>query len=421
MSGELVYEVRLSVTDTDPTLLDRWLAEHVEAMLALPGFVDCEVAVPGDDGDGAVRRVTRYRLRDRAALEHYLQHDAAAMRAEGTDFFGERLSSERSVFGLARASSLPQCLNCGTPLTSQYCGECGQRASSRLISLGQLMADALGDVLDVDSRLWRTVRALSFRPGHLTLEYLNGRRASYMPPFRTYLFLSLVFFVLVALLPDGDSDTAAASGAVAEAADELAAAANGTGTADDAAGDGEEDDDVSVRFGRDLASCHEAAERFGGGFLISARKLHDLCERSTEDGFLVDVAEDLRDRLPGAVFFFLPLIALVLKLLYPLSRRYYVEHLLFIVHVQAFLFLVLIVNTLLEYAETLLPWLKWPELLLSIAFVLYVPYYLYRAMRRVYRQGRWVTTAKYLVLVNAYVVAAGLVFLGAAVLSILSV
>ena len=51
----------------------------------------------------------------------------------------------------------PDCLNCGTELRGQYCGHCGQRASSRLISLWELTRDAFGDLLELDSRLWRTL------------------------------------------------------------------------------------------------------------------------------------------------------------------------------------------------------------------------------------------------------------------------
>ena len=96
------------------------------------------------------------------------------------------------------------CLNCGTRLRGQYCGNCGQRASSRLISLWELMRDAFGDLLELDSRLWRTLIPLLVRPGKLTRDYLEGRRARYMPPFRMYLVLSVIFFVVAFFDPRDD-------------------------------------------------------------------------------------------------------------------------------------------------------------------------------------------------------------------------
>src|SRR5210317_1901963 len=98
----------------------------------------------------------------------------------------------------------PNCLNCGTELRGQYCGSCGQRARGRLISLWELLQDALGDIFEIDSRLWRTLIPLLIRPGKLTLDYLEGRRARYMPPFRMYLVLSVLFFVVAFFNPRED-------------------------------------------------------------------------------------------------------------------------------------------------------------------------------------------------------------------------
>ena len=98
----------------------------------------------------------------------------------------------------------PDCLNCGARLRGQYCGDCGQRATSRLISLWELLRDGFGDLLDLDSRLWQTLRPLLIRPGLLTLDYLQGRRARYMPPFRMYLVLSVVFFIVAFFDPRDD-------------------------------------------------------------------------------------------------------------------------------------------------------------------------------------------------------------------------
>ena len=51
-------------------------------------------------------------------------------------------------------------------------------------------------------------------------------------------------------------------------------------------------------------------------------------------------AETLARNIPKAMFVFLPLLALCMKLIYWRPRRYYVEHLLFMVHNHTFVFLV---------------------------------------------------------------------------------
>ena len=73
-----------------------------------------------------------------------------------------------------------------------------------MISLWALLKEAFGDLFELDSRLWRTLLPLALKPGRLTRDYLNGRRARYMPPFRMYLVLSLAFFVIAFFDPQKD-------------------------------------------------------------------------------------------------------------------------------------------------------------------------------------------------------------------------
>lgn len=54
--------------------------------------------------------------------------------------------------------------------------------------------------LDIDGRMFLTLKTLLLKPGLLSLEYRNGRRASYTPPFRMYLVVSIFFFVLISYL-----------------------------------------------------------------------------------------------------------------------------------------------------------------------------------------------------------------------------
>jgi len=93
---------------------------------------------------------------------------------------------------------MKSCKNCDTPLEARYCPQCGQRDIELDRPLAELLREALGEALDVDGRAARTVWTLIRRPGLLTSEYLAGRRRRYSPPFRLYLIISLLFFVLTA-------------------------------------------------------------------------------------------------------------------------------------------------------------------------------------------------------------------------------
>src|SRR6478736_2879997 len=99
-----------------------------------------------------------------------------------------------------------ECKNCGEPLAGRYCSACGQAADVRIPSFGGLVVDALGDVFNFDSRVWRSLATL-VRPGRLTARFLEGQRAKYTPPFRLYIVTSLVFFAVFSLGRGGASVT----------------------------------------------------------------------------------------------------------------------------------------------------------------------------------------------------------------------
>lgn len=92
------------------------------------------------------------------------------------------------------------CANCGAPLAGPYCAQCGQAADDLRKPLRLLASELSHDVFAFDTRFFRTIVPLFFRPGFLTVEYLSGRREPYVPPLRAYIFASVIFFGLVALV-----------------------------------------------------------------------------------------------------------------------------------------------------------------------------------------------------------------------------
>jgi hypothetical protein len=130
---------------------------------------------------------------------------------------------------------------------------------------------------------------------------------------------------------------------------------------------------------------------------------------------------NLYDNIPIALIVLLPIMAFVLKLLYPLSRRYYVEHLLFFVHFHAFLFLILTLQILIGRLNSVLPTPEAVGILVIVAASFYVPVYLFVAMRRVYGQGRLVTAFKYIALSVSYFAGFTVTMLGAALMAAFSV
>ncbi len=86
------------------------------------------------------------------------------------------------------------CRNCGEVVNRKYCGACGQLAENFHKPVGDLLLEALTDLLSFDGRVARTIPALIFNPGQVTKRYLSGERQRFVPPFRLYLLASFVFF-----------------------------------------------------------------------------------------------------------------------------------------------------------------------------------------------------------------------------------
>lgn len=85
-----------------------------------------------------------------------------------------------------------ECLNCHDHYTGNYCPRCGQAASTDRFSM-KVAAENFAEAYGMGERgMFRTILDLILRPGHLILDYLRGRRASYFAPFKMYFLLAAV-------------------------------------------------------------------------------------------------------------------------------------------------------------------------------------------------------------------------------------
>ncbi|UIP06853.1 DUF3667 domain-containing protein [Erythrobacter sp. SDW2] len=88
-----------------------------------------------------------------------------------------------------------ECLNCGTALTGHFCHECGQKAHIHR-SISGIMHDLVHGVLHLDGKLWETLPKLVFKPGRLTREYIEGKRARHVSPMAMFLFSVFMMFAV---------------------------------------------------------------------------------------------------------------------------------------------------------------------------------------------------------------------------------
>ncbi len=267
------------------------------------------------------------------------------------------------------------CANCQTPSADIYCSHCGQRLDTRINSVWHFASEATEVLTHADSRVWNTLRPLLLQPGFLSKEFFAGRRARYLQPFRLYLILSVVFLLLASWL-------------------------------------GEESGTEIVKIDEsDKVECSNLKSDLPGSQWLRPRLIAS-CEKLKAEGGN-ELGQSVVHNLGRAMFVFLPLMALLMKLLYWHPRRYYLEHLLLLLHNHAFVFLWMSIYLLAMHWLGSSGW----KALVSLLLLAYFVRYLYRSMKVFYGQGHWLTSLKFSALALIYMVCAGLMLLATTIVS----
>jgi len=281
----------------------------------------------------------------------------------------------------AEQAAAPLCDNCGASVPGKYCGTCGQRLEPPVHSLGHFLAVAFEDVTHADTRLWRTLGALLFKPGFLTHEFLAGRRARYLPPVRLYLVLSVAFFLCASITHSQGEviQVGTTSHGVPKSA-RVVPLSDAESLSGEPARPGETPQQQAER------EC--GMTNYAGPWQAQLRPaMQRACLKIRADNAHSLVAA-FEHNLPRIMFLFLPLLAAIMMLFYWRPRHYYVEHLLLLLHNHACVFVVL---PLAWGVGALVPRAAgWVD----FAVFVYLVWYMYRSMRSVYGQGRWLTIAK---------------------------
>jgi len=265
------------------------------------------------------------------------------------------------------------CKNCDAILVGRYCASCGQRADVHVPSTRELVHEVLEGLTHSDSRLWRTLLSLWFRPGRLTEEFFAGRRAISLPPFRLYLIVSVAFFLIVSVSQTSDVQV------IQFSLSDKPAAANTPLS-------GVNCDSMTI---------------FNGTHPDWDRRIQRTCAEIQRDNART-LKHNLFAALPKAMFVFLPLIAFLNMLVYWRPRRRYAEQLVFLLHLQAFFFsagiLIILLGNLAHHSPSvagvsrvLRPLLGWS-----------LPVYTVLALRRVFKNGWTATLLKAFALSVAY-------------------
>ncbi len=238
------------------------------------------------------------------------------------------------------------CLNCGAVVQSRFCSECGQENVELKEDFFHLAGHVIADFFHFDSKFFRTIIPLFTKPGYLTKEYWAGRRVRYVHPLRLFFFIAIVFMISMTFFYSHF--------------------------------------DKAIKGSMIFRTPGTNETR-----TLSLDEKQALTEKEKEDNRQVALLNRGVDayfaQLKYISFFMLPLFGLVFKVLYRKSKRFYTDHLVYVLHLQSFAYVVVALLLLLPFAI--------PE---SISIVrrlmmLSILIYMILSLKQLYRQS-WTRT-----------------------------
>lgn len=336
---------------------------------------------------------------------------------------------------LERGGKVSPCRNCAAPVLGAFCAACGQPTDTHRRSVLHLLHDLVKDLASFDSRILRTVRALFFEPGELSLAFRDGRTQRYVPAVRLYLFISLIFFLFLSItgtailqleltttphryFADTNGRVFEEKGGVDNLLEGLKADKNGDVFADTGEGgpsvriygmkaDGSATNNISANTFF-FSAIRKSHSQISPGVTGALRQQHAFLANLPLGSSLKSWVGDRLDRMlqtlavdpaaingpltewiPRVLFVLLPVFACLLALFYRRQKKdfYFVDHLVFSLNMHSFAFALILLMVIL--ARIVAGGTAAGLALLAIALYLFV------AMKRFYKQGWAWTSVKF--------------------------
>ena len=80
-----------------------------------------------------------------------------------------------------------------------FCPECGQKNKGSKITFATFLKEVFNGFISLDAKVWTTLIPLLIKPGKVSRDFIEGRRARYTNPFQFYISVSIVFFLILFL------------------------------------------------------------------------------------------------------------------------------------------------------------------------------------------------------------------------------
>lgn len=356
-----------------------------------------------------------------------------------------KLNLKKKSKKLIKVESL-ECFNCGHPFFGgeKFCPECGQKNKEPKITFGNFAHEVFNGFISWDSKFWTTFIPLLTKPGKVSKDYINGKRQRYANPFRFYLTISVLFFLML-----GASKGYKELGYLNGSKKQISNQANivNLDSINNIVLDSVKVNEILTNKGVKTAlenlDSTQKKEIFKGISTINNDSLTKEIQKKIKENkyskfrayskkhpeaSINDALDSLNypktffnkfvyDRIVTfgnfnqekdfkelankgisyisiSLFVLLPIFAFALKFFYMRRKFTYVEHLVFIFHTQTVFFLLLLIFFPLSFYQN-------PGTLIPVFLILFL-IYLFIAMKRFYNQGFFKTLIKFIIINNVY-------------------
>ncbi|TXD50443.1 DUF3667 domain-containing protein [Polaribacter sp. IC066] len=352
------------------------------------------------------------------------------------------------------------CLNCGHPFNGQekFCPDCGQANKGNKITFKSFVHEVFNGLFSFEAKFWNTIVPLLVNPGKVSRDYIDGKRQRYSNPFRFYLTVSILFFLIIGFTKTKEKYQNLAKESKADISDiirkdsilstnkeekeiqltqekidsivqkldkemqqsfipipestrkevleDVAKKAKDTSEVND-----DDNNKVTFNFGGEtrLDDFANFAKKYPDANIDVALDSLDY-EKNFTNRFLFTKAKSLFEISKNeestdqffsqvlsygsvALFIFLPFFTLFLKFFYIRRKYTYIDHLIFVFHIQTVFFMLFSIFLLLRISSLN------PEIwVFAVLFLLYLSI----AMKKFYQQGYLKTILKFLLLNLSY-------------------
>lgn len=314
------------------------------------------------------------------------------------------------------------CENCENDFKDnfKFCPTCGMKNKEEL-TLKSLFYNTINNYLLWDSKFLKSFLPLMTKPGFLPKKFLEGKRLTYLHPAQFYLFVSVVFFFIFSFYIRETRAT------IDQAMEKELIQNKEKGYAK-----GEEKLSDSVKIDSIVKKDYKSPKRnangsfFGTSFTYDEAEVDSLMEAGADKTVILkkmgmpddagyfkrkffeqmfkfqkergvgSIYQTITDTFPIAMFFLLPIFALLLKVFYFRKGRY-AHHLVFSFYFFSFLFAVMAIDLGINRFYDMPNWIDFLVFLSTF-------FYFFIAVKKFYNQSWFLSFIKSSVITGIYMI-----------------